>query len=39
VHRIILRTTRYHVYYRIHQGDVIIVAVWSAIRGSEPKLK
>lgn len=39
VRRILLRSTRYHVYYRIHQDDVVILALWSAVRGSGPELK
>jgi len=39
VRRILLRSSRYHVYYKIHEVDVIILAVWSAVRGSGPELK
>jgi plasmid stabilization system protein ParE len=36
--RTILRATRYHVYY-VTDGDlVMILAVWSAVRGSGPDL-
>lgn len=36
--RTLLRTTRYHVYY-VTDGDmVIILAVWSAVRGAGPDL-
>lgn len=36
--RILLRATRYHVYYRQRGDDVILMAVWSALRGSGPDL-
>ncbi|MBI2933720.1 MAG: type II toxin-antitoxin system RelE/ParE family toxin [Planctomycetes bacterium] len=39
VRRILLRSSRYHVYYRIHQRDVIILAVWGAVRGTGPELR
>ncbi|MBI4611981.1 MAG: type II toxin-antitoxin system RelE/ParE family toxin [Planctomycetes bacterium] len=36
--RLLLRATRYHVYYRI-DGDVLtVLAVWSACRGCGPDL-
>jgi plasmid stabilization system protein ParE len=34
--RIVLRTTRYHVYYRVERDIVTIVAIWSAVRGRGP---
>lgn len=39
--RIVLRATRYHVYYALPpDGDTIFVlAVWSAVRGRMPKLE
>ena len=39
VRRVLLRSSRYHVYYKTHEDAVIILAVWSAIRGSGPELK
>ena len=39
VRRVLLRSSRYHVYYTIHEDAVIILAVWSAVRGSGPDLK
>ena len=39
VRRVLLRSTRYHVYYRLHENDVVILAVWSGVRGSGPDLK
>lgn len=39
VRRVLLRSSRYHVYYKIHKDDAIILAVWSAVRGSGPELK
>jgi len=37
--RVLLRSTRYHVYYVATSQSVIVLAVWSAIRGSGPDLK
>jgi plasmid stabilization system protein ParE len=38
VRRLLLRATRYHVYY-VHDADaVIVLSVWSAVRGRDPKL-
>jgi plasmid stabilization system protein ParE len=39
VRRILLRSSRYHVYYKLHAEDAIVLAVWSAVRGSGPELK
>ena len=39
VRRILLRSTRYHVYYRLQENDVVVLAVWSGVRGSGPELK
>jgi plasmid stabilization system protein ParE len=39
VRRILLRSSRYHIYYKIHEDDVIVLAVWSAMRGSGPEIK
>jgi len=38
--RVVLRATRYHVYYAVAaDGDtVFVLAVWSAVRGGMPKL-
>ena len=38
VRRVLLRSTRYHVYYRVQEDAVIVLAVWSAVRGTGPKL-
>lgn len=38
VRRVVMRATRYHVYYRIDGDDVVILAVWSAVRGRGPRL-
>ena len=39
VRRLLLRSTRNHVYY-IEQNDrIVIVAVWGAVRGSGPDLR
>lgn len=37
--RIVLRATRYHVYYRVARDTVTVIAVWSAIRGTGPSSK
>jgi plasmid stabilization system protein ParE len=36
--RVLLRVTRYHVYYVANDELVMIVAVWSAVRGTGPDL-
>ena len=38
VRRLLLRATRHHVYYRIEEDAVIVLAMWSAVRGSGPDL-
>ncbi len=38
VRRVLLRTTRYHVYYEIDGTNVVVLAVWSAIRGRGPSI-
>jgi plasmid stabilization system protein ParE len=38
VRRILLRTTRNHVYYVERDDMVLVVAVWGAIKGVGPKL-
>lgn len=38
VRRILLRTTRNHIYYKIHKGSAVVLAVWSAVRGTGPGL-
>ncbi len=37
--RLLLRSTRFHVYYALKDDTVRVVAVWSAIRGRGPDLK
>jgi plasmid stabilization system protein ParE len=39
IRRILLRSTRYHVYYKHHEDTVIVLVVWSGVRGSGPALK
>lgn len=36
--RVLLRATRFHVYYRLRTEEVQVVAVWSALRGRGPDL-
>ena len=38
VRRVVMRTTRYHVYYRLEGDDIVVLAVWSAVRGRGPRL-
>ena len=38
VRRLFLRTTRYHVYYQIRADEVVVLSVWSSVRGSGPTL-
>ena len=40
VHRILLRRTRYHVYYTYDPGSssAVVRAVWHAVRGRGPRL-
>jgi plasmid stabilization system protein ParE len=37
--RVLLRATRYHIYYIAEQETVYGLAIWSAIRGAGPDLK
>ena len=37
--RVLLRATRYHVYY-VTDGDLVtVLAIWSAVRGRSPRLQ
>jgi plasmid stabilization system protein ParE len=36
VRRVLLRSTRYHIYYRVQRDTVSVLAIWSAIRGRGP---
>lgn len=38
VRRVLLRSTRYHVYYRVRANVVVVLAVWSGYRGTGPSL-
>jgi plasmid stabilization system protein ParE len=38
VRRVVMRAARYHVYYREDDEGVVVLAVWSALRGRGPKL-
>ena len=38
VRRVLMRSTRYHVYFRPDGADVVVLAVWSAVRGRGPRL-
>jgi len=39
VRRLLLRSTRYHVYYRTQGDEVVVLAIWSALRGTGPDLR
>lgn len=39
VRRVLLRTTHYHVYYFVRGTEMVILAVWSAVRGTGPDLR
>ena len=36
VRRVLLRSTRYHVYYQAKNDEVIVLAVWHTARGNGP---
>jgi plasmid stabilization system protein ParE len=38
VRRFLLRSSRYHVYYNSREDAVVILSVWSALRGTGPNL-
>jgi plasmid stabilization system protein ParE len=38
VRRVLMRTTRNHVYYVDRNDHVLVVAVWSAVKGAGPDL-
>jgi plasmid stabilization system protein ParE len=38
VRRVLLKKTRYHVYYRVHDETLEVLAVWHARRGTGPGL-
>ena len=38
VRRAGLRRTRFHIYYVVREPEILIVAVWSAVRGEGPPL-
>ncbi len=37
--RILMRATRFHIYYVTNQDAVLVLAIWSAVMGSGPDLK
>lgn len=39
VRRILMRASRYHLYYKEHEESVLVLAVWSAVRGTGPDLR
>lgn len=38
VRRVLLRSTRCHVYYVVREADALVVAVWSSVRKTGPDL-
>ena len=38
IRRLFLRGTRYFVYYSVHNGDVEVLRIWHASRGTGPAL-
>ena len=38
VRRVVLRSSRHHVYYVEEENQVVVVAVWGAIKGAGPDL-
>jgi hypothetical protein len=38
VRRLLLRATRYHVYYRVREETLEVLALWHATRGTGPGL-
>ena len=38
VRRVLLRATRFHVYYRVRADAIEVVAIWSCLRGRGPDL-
>jgi plasmid stabilization system protein ParE len=38
VRRVLLRSTRNHVYYVVTRDEVVVVSVWGAIKGTGPNL-
>lgn len=39
IRRLLLRATRYHVYYKVESEAIVVLTVWSAVRGIGPDLK
>lgn len=38
VRRLLLPRARYHLYYRVEGGTLVVLAIWHAKRGTEPAL-
>lgn len=39
VRRFLMKATRYHVYYVVRRDQAVVIAVWSAVRGTGPDLR
>lgn len=39
VRRILMRATRYHVYYVPEASRIVVLAVWGAVRAQRPRLR
>jgi len=38
VRRLLLRSTRFHIYYTVRDDAIFVLALWSALRGTGPDL-
>jgi plasmid stabilization system protein ParE len=38
IRRLLLRGTRYFIYYSVHDADVEVLRLWHVSRGARPKL-
>ncbi len=38
VRRLLLRSTRFHIYYKVREDQIFVLALWSALRGTGPDL-
>ena len=39
VRRVLMRAARNHIYYQLFDDKIVVLSVWSAVRGSGPPLK
>lgn len=38
IRRTLLRASRYHLYFKVIDEDVVVLAIWSAVRGRGPSI-